>query len=84
MQFSTLIKSTFAILALTQTAIACSGRDQDCCWNDFDGCVNQHGQFAQSPCTKQSYQDDFCANFGVNCDGADCCSISTGKGRGCP
>lgn len=86
MKFSTLIKSAFAVLAFTQTAIAvslpmltlsnrlltnpqCSGVDQDCCWNDMDGCVNQHGQFGTTPCAQKSYREDFCENWGINCVG---------------
>ena len=33
----------------------------------MDGCVNQHGQFGQTPCYKDSYQEDFCERFGVGC-----------------
>ncbi|CAG8956492.1 hypothetical protein HYFRA_00003878 [Hymenoscyphus fraxineus] len=84
--FSTLL----TVIALAHVAVACSGKDQDCCWNNMDGCVNQHGHFGQTPCAKKSYREDFCENFKtdrgarVSCDGADCCRISTGKGRSCP
>lgn len=49
------------------TIIQYNGVDQDCCWNNLAACVNQHGQFGQNPCAKQSYQEDFCERFGVNC-----------------
>ncbi|KAH9866123.1 hypothetical protein J1614_008687, partial [Plenodomus biglobosus] len=72
--------AAFLALLLPSVVLACNGKDQDCCWNDRQGCENQH--FDGDSCGPQ-HEADFCEHFGVSC-GADCCQISTGWGRACP
>ncbi|KAH7374777.1 hypothetical protein B0T11DRAFT_322890 [Plectosphaerella cucumerina] len=88
MHFSALVKAVFAMAMLAQGTAACNGKADDCCWNDEAGCDNQHG--LKNPCWRPEYQANLCKNFKtdaggpVSCNGADCCAISTGWGRGCP
>ncbi|OGM45139.1 hypothetical protein ABOM_006663 [Aspergillus bombycis] len=86
MQLPSILQTSFVLaLAFSNVAFACNGRDQDCCWKDVNGCLNQHSGPIQDNdvCISQKYLDQMCKKFNVSC-GADCCSISTGKGRACP
>ncbi|OGM46860.1 hypothetical protein ABOM_005030 [Aspergillus bombycis] len=85
MQLSSILQATFVMaLGLSNVALACNGKEQDCCWKDVNGCLNQHWPIRNDDtCVTQKYLDQMCNKFGVSC-GADCCSISTGKGRACP
>lgn len=65
----------------------CDGTDNDCCFNNFDGCRNQHGSI--ETCT---LHPNLCSNFKTDaahgahvpsCNGADCCVITTGLGGSC-
>lgn len=65
----------------------CNGKDNDCCFNNFDGCRNQHGSI--ETCT---LHPSLCSNFKTDaahgahvpsCNGADCCVITTGLGGSC-
>ncbi|CBY01159.1 predicted protein [Plenodomus lingam JN3] len=80
MQFSTIFNAAVAALLLPSVVLACNGIEQDCCWNDKQGCMNQHKNW--DVCGK-SHEANFCENYKVSC-GADCCQISTGWGRACP
>ncbi|OGM46825.1 hypothetical protein ABOM_005029 [Aspergillus bombycis] len=84
MQVPSIVQTTLLLaLGFSSMAAACK-QSQDCCWNDVKGCFNQHSPAQKTLCQTAEYAAQFCTNFGVKCDGADCCSISTGKGRGCP
>ncbi|CZT13773.1 uncharacterized protein RAG0_17268 [Rhynchosporium agropyri] len=89
MQFTTLFLATLAVIV--PATMACNP-GQDCCWGGeaggWKGCMNQHRNFfredANDRCNDLSR--DWCSNQGVTeaeCD-ADCCSISTHWGIGCP
>ncbi|KAF7911484.1 uncharacterized protein EAF01_002991 [Botrytis porri] len=87
---SSIIAAFVCLLAFGQSVRACT-RSEDCCWGGSDGgesgCNGQHSGWPwANPCHRDSYKADFCKNNGVShylCD-ADCCTISTQKGRPCP
>ncbi|RDW66364.1 hypothetical protein BP6252_09999 [Coleophoma cylindrospora] len=89
MQLSMILIAAMAVLV--PSTLACSS-GQDCCWGGsaggWKGCMNQHGSLLTEDRAIRcdQLQADWCSNRGVTeaqCS-ADCCTVSTGRGRSCP